>query len=105
MKLGEVYLLYNDVFYLSQAGTIPEGGVYLPVVVEKEQGDPAITKVRSYLTIGGINDGTTAIDASRLSPLASDLSDAWYTLDGRRLSTKPAAKGIYIFGGKMVVVK
>ena len=105
VKLGEVYLLYNDVFYLSQAGTIPEGGVYLPVVVEKEQGDPAITKVRSYLTIGGINDGTTAIDASRLSPLASELSDAWYTLDGRRLAAKPAAKGIYIFAGKMVVVK
>ncbi len=29
----------------------------------------------------------------------------WYTLDGRRLSTKPTRKGLYIHNGKAVVVK
>ena len=29
----------------------------------------------------------------------------WYTLDGRRLSTKPTRKGLYINNGKAVVVK
>jgi hypothetical protein len=32
-------------------------------------------------------------------------SDAWYTLDGRRLDGQPTAKGLYIHGGKKVIVK
>jgi hypothetical protein len=30
---------------------------------------------------------------------------AWYTLDGRKLSGKPAQKGIYIHNGKKVAIK
>ena len=105
VKLGEVYLLYNDVFYLSQAGTIPEGGVYLPVPVKKdEQGNEQPQKTRSFLTINGA-DNTTAIDVSRVSSLTSQLSNSWYTLDGRRLAAKPTTKGLYIFGGRKVVIK
>ncbi len=33
------------------------------------------------------------------------VDNAWYTLDGRRLAEKPTAKGIYINGGKKIVVK
>lgn len=29
----------------------------------------------------------------------------WYTLDGRRLATKPATKGVYVHSGRKVVVK
>ena len=105
VKLGEVYLLYNDVFYLSQAGTIPEGGVYLPVPVKKdEQGNEQPQKTRSFLTINGA-DNTTAIDVSRVSPLTSHLSEGWYDLNGRRLPAKPTAKGLYIFGGRLVMMK
>ena len=32
-------------------------------------------------------------------------SNAWYTLDGRRLNGKPTPKGLYIYNGKKVVVK
>ena len=32
-------------------------------------------------------------------------SEAWYTLDGVRLSSKPSTKGIYINNGKKVVIK
>ncbi|MBO4564043.1 MAG: C10 family peptidase [Bacteroidaceae bacterium] len=32
-------------------------------------------------------------------------TDIWYTIDGRRLSGKPATKGIYIVDGKKVVIK
>ena len=32
-------------------------------------------------------------------------SAQWYSLDGRRLSGKPSAKGLYIFKGKKVVIK
>lgn len=97
VTLGEVYLLYNDKFYLSQAGTIPEGNIYLEITKEELQ-----QRTRSFLTIGG-DDDTTAIDASHLSPLYP--SDVWHDLSGRRLYAQPTAKGIYIFGGKKVVIK
>ena len=92
--MGEVYLLYNDVFYLSQRGTIPAGGIYLlkPQVV---------SKTRSALVIGGENDGTTGIiDAARL--IDNGLS---YDLSGRKFNGKPTTKGIYIIDGKKVVIK
>ena len=95
VTLGSVYLLYNDVFYLSMEGTISEGGVYLPKPKEE-------SKTRSALFIGG-DDGTTGI--SHLSPLTSDLSDAWYSLDGRKLNAKPTTKGIYVNNGRKVVIR
>ena len=95
VKLGEVYLLYNDVFYLSQKGTIPQGGVYLP---------KPVSRTRSALVIGGENDGTTGIiDAARL--IDNGLSGSWYDLSGRKFNGKPTTKGIYIINGKKVVIK
>lgn len=32
-------------------------------------------------------------------------SEAWYTLDGKRLNAKPNTKGIYVNNGKKVVIK
>ena len=43
-----------------------------------------------------IEHGTWNIDHS---------ADAWYSLDGRRLSGKPSAKGLYINNGNKVVIK
>ena len=37
--------------------------------------------------------------------MQNDDADAWFTLDGSRLSGTPAAKGIYIHNGKKVVVE
>lgn len=92
VKLGEVYLLYNDVFYLSQAGTIPEGGVYLP---------KPVLKTRSFLSIG--SDDTTAI--SQFPILNSHSSSSWYDLNGRRLNGKPTTKGVYVKDGKKYIIK
>ena len=94
VALGEVYLLYNDVFYLSQAGTIPAGGVYLP--------KPAV-KTRSFLTIGEPDDATTAISAS-LNDKGQMINDKWYDLNGRRLNAAPTRSGLYIYNGKKVAI-
>ena len=32
-------------------------------------------------------------------------SDEWYTLDGRKLDGQPTAKGLYVHGGRKVIVK
>lgn len=34
-----------------------------------------------------------------------DVNDTWYTLDGRRMMSKPTQKGVYIYGGHKVVIK
>ncbi len=44
--------------------------------------------------IGSIDNGELRID-----------NDDWYSLDGRRLSGKPTAHGIYINNGKKIVIK
>ena len=94
VKLGEVFLLYNDVFYYSQAGTIPQGGIYM------ENAEPA--KTRGFYSLNG--DGTTAIRPIYNGQLTID-NGGWYTLDGRRLPAAPTRKGIYIKNGKKVVIK
>ena len=40
-----------------------------------------------------------------VSPLGETEEGAWYSLDGRKLSGKPVQKGIYVNGGKKVLVK
>ena len=93
VTIGEVFMLYNDVFYYTQAGTIPEGSVYLT--------KPKSSKTRGFYPLGG--DGTTGIDARRIeSPVQQS---GWYTLDGRRLNAAPSRKGLYINNGKKVVIK
>ena len=93
VTIGQVYMLYNDNFYFTQAGTIPEGQVYLEP--QSQNG------TRSFYSLDG--DGTTAIDSQRIVSVGGQ--SAWYSLDGRRLSTIPTRKGIYINNGKKVVIK
>ena len=52
------------------------------------------------------NGETTAIGTldTKTGELSFD-SEAWYTLDGVRLSGKPSTKGIYINNGKKIVIK
>lgn len=98
VALGEVYLLYNDVFYLSQAGTIPAGGVYLKL--------PETVSSRSRLNIQ-----TTAspadTDATGITTLSPDepAASVWHSLDGRRLSSAPTRKGIYVRNGRKLVIR
>ena len=52
---------------------------------------------------GDIEETATAIDNVEQT-VRGNATDAWFTLDGRKLSGKPAAKGIYIRSGRKVVV-
>lgn len=57
------------------------------------------------------DDGTTGIvdanfkSASQESGISNPLQRDWYTLDGRRVSTTPTAKGIYVKNGQKYVIK
>ena len=94
VKLGDAYILYNDVFYYSQAGVIPAGDIYLQATSEM--------RTRSSFSLHD-NNGTTAIAPIYINKVEGQ--SAWYTLDGRQLPTAPSQKGIYINNGKKVVIK
>lgn len=94
VSAGQVYLLYNDQFYFTQAGTLSANRVYLDMREEP--------RAATRSSIGIDDDGTTGI-ATVYNKV--EKQSAWYMLDGRRLSTAPSRKGIYIHNGKKVVIK
>ena len=59
------------------------------------------SNIREYRLDFGEETGIQKVLADERA--AAD-SDAWYTLDGRRLAGKPAAKGIYLKGGKTICI-
>lgn len=57
-----------------------------------------------YISIGGdMGNGTTGIE--ELVDKRVNTTDAWYTIDGRKLQGAPTGKGLYIRNGKKVIVR
>lgn len=99
VKLGDVWLLYNDVFYYTQAGTIPQNGIYLAKPEEKP-----LERARSYYPITPQGEKTAIVSLRTDGSVATTTQKGWYSLDGRRLDTMPTKKGIYIKDGKKVII-
>ena len=60
--------------------------------------------IESTVTIeGGATTGIIAIDNDQLTN--ANEAGAWYTIDGRRLTSRPAKAGLYIHNGKKVVIE
>jgi hypothetical protein len=57
------------------------------------------------ITIEEADGSTTAIRIVNDEVVATGTADGWYTLDGMKLDTIPAQKGVYINNGKKVVIK
>ena len=67
--------------------------------------DPA-NSVRAFvLNFGDDSEASGISDATRLNNNEQIINNKWYDLDGRRLNGKPTKKGVYIHGGRKVVVK
>jgi hypothetical protein len=87
------YSLYNGKFY-------------------RYEGTQAIAAHRCILTVSPVYTApvlTIGTETTSLSPVPSPSregsSQGWYTLDGRKLNGKPTQKGIYVNGGRKVVIK
>ena len=93
---GTVYVLYNGMFVKSTSGTIPEKRCYLLIDTNVAAG------TRGFIIDHG--EGSTAL-RSVAAEGTHGKSDAWYTLQGRRLSAKPTKSGLYLHNGKKVVIK
>lgn len=63
-----------------------------------------VSGVRSFVLNFGNDEQTTGIFDVR-GKIDNRNTNAWYDLSGRKLSIKPSAKGVYIQGGKKVVIK
>ena len=63
-------------------------------------------QARAFVLNFGDGDETTGIISIDNGQLIIDNSmDAWYSLDGRRLTGKPSRAGVYINNGKKIVIK
>ena len=92
----------NTLYYSTIDRNIRSFRAYFSVPYIK--GYPGTAQVRAFrLDFSG--DEATGIISVQGSGLMVNDSDAWYTLDGRRLDGKPVQKGMYINGGKKVVIK
>ena len=90
------YLLWNDMPNAANARALTRG------TAATEEELPQRITVR----LVGSNGETTGIGTldTETGEMTFD-SEAWYTLDGVRLSGKPTKKGLYINNGKKIVIK
>ena len=96
---SKLYVLYQNQFVKVTSGTqIPTGKNYLDLSTFTNAG------TRGFYDIGGANDGTSALRGV-VAEGTNGKSDAWYTLQGRRLSAKPTKSGLYLHNGAKVVIK
>ena len=95
------YVIYNNKFVKVTTGTEVRGGkCYLNLNGTSSSG------TRSYYDIDG-SDGTTALREVKSEGVKGEKwnDGEWYTLQGRKFTTKPTKPGLYILNGKKVVIK
>ena len=72
----------------------------------KPLGDhPPVVVTFGYTCAGDINPQALSIEMPNRQNDIDTAPRYYYTLDGRRLSTRPSKPGLYIYGGRKIVVK
>lgn len=104
LKGGTTVTDGNDAYTLSRgsAGTGPVGFYKFSGSLDGSKAHLEIPTSAARSFIGFGDDNTTAIE---LPALADDEAAEWYSLDGRRLSGRPAHKGIYVRNGQKIIIK
>lgn len=93
----------NTLYYPTSEGfAVNSCRAYFQLKVGLVAGEPSTPVSCAF----NLDFGDVATGISELRNFGQNAqTDAWYTLDGRRLSTKPATSGIYINNGRKVVIK
>ena len=97
----QIYVLYNNEFVLNKEGDLGRGKVYM----ENPYYSGAVSPAPARLIISRVKGNETGIKDIQKYGTTELGNERWYTIDGRRLSGKPNAKGLYIVNGKKKVVK
>ena len=108
LQAGDTKKLYlgdgNKLYYPSADVTVNACRAYFELQGELTAGDvDSPDLVRSCLL--NFDGQETAISEIYSVTKASAGDNAWYTLDGRRLSSEPTAPGIYINRGRKIIIK
>ena len=84
----------------SSGGTVKANRAYLQIPTSEL---PPAAGAQGIMLVW--DEETDGIEIVQTSTVKSRHDDAWFTLDGRQLSGKPTAKGLYIVNGKKVIIK
>lgn len=96
------FILYHGMFYPTYGGTLGANRAYLQILTsDYEEMKNNTTSVN--LSIVFEDKDEDAIQDIQISHQQSD-HNTWFTIDGRKLSTHPTLPGIYLNGGKKVIV-
>lgn len=98
----------NKLYYPKTSMTINAFRAYFQLSEGYTCGDPApATDPAPENSINNfvLNFGDDMTGISLINHRSSVTSDSWFTLDGRKLSGQPTAKGIYINHGHKVIIK
>lgn len=96
------FILNKGTFYPTSGGTLGANRAYLQILTsDYEEMKNNTTSVN--LSIVFEDKDEDAIQDIQISHQQSDY-DAWFTIDGRKLSARPTLPGIYVNGGKKVIV-
>ena len=93
----------NTLYYPSSTMTICAFRAYFQLLGDLTAGEPEPGKqsIRAF----NLNFGEEEMAIRLMEDGRSRMDDAWFTLDGRKLMQTPVAKGIYIRGGRKVMIK
>lgn len=89
---GNTYVLYNGAFILANKDTGIPGN---RCVLTLDSNDRAGAR-QLYLSVG---------ETTGIGSVEDVLNGQWYSIDGRKLGSKPTKKGVYINNGQKVVIK
>ena len=108
LRAGDTQKLYlgdgNTLYYPKTDIPVNACRAYFELQGTLTAGDPSTAQgIRSFELI--FDGEETAISEIYSVSDAKAISDVWYTLDGRRLSSEPTAPGIYINSGRKIVIK
>lgn len=109
VEAAQIYMFYKGEFVLSKAGTLGEGAYYLCNPNFNAQAQTAGNNSGAATSRGSLqivfDDEPTGIIELKNSKIEENETDIWYTLNGRRLVSKPATGGIYIRKGQKIFIK
>ncbi|MBO4754450.1 MAG: CotH kinase family protein [Bacteroidales bacterium] len=107
-KTGDNTILYlaggNNLYYPNGKMTIGAFRAYFQLLGELTAGDPTSPSGVRAFELNFENEETGISTITKEERIIEE-TDAWYTLDGRRLSSEPTTSGIYINRGRKVVIK
>ena len=97
----------NDAYTLAAVGDAVGFYKFTGSSLDPNKAHLEIPQTAEASTFYSFSDSPTAMEDVKSEGVKSEESsaDGWFTLDGRRLSSQPTAKGIYVKQGKKFIVK